>query len=82
MHWIILIDPILLTLYEDNYKNRNRSHWLALNRLTKYLGGAMNYRILYSGFLIVLEGCNDVNWIIDLDETKLANGFAFTVGGG
>ena len=35
--------------------NPNNDHWSALSRLMKYLRGTMNYGILYSGFLIVLE---------------------------
>jgi len=34
----------------------------------------MNYAIVYNGFLIVLEGYIDANWISDSDETKSING--------
>ena len=39
----------------------NNDHGSALARLMKYLRGTMNYGILYSGFLIVLEGYSDAN---------------------
>jgi len=48
-------------------QNPNYDHWVVLVRLMKYLRGIMNYGISYSGFLIVLEGYNDANWILDLN---------------
>ena len=58
--------------------NPNNDHWSALARLMKYLRGTMNYGILYSGFLAVLEGYNDANWISDSDEIKSTSGYVFT----
>jgi len=40
----------------------------------------MDYAIEYSGFSVVLEGYNDVNWISDSDETKSTSGYVFTLG--
>jgi len=59
-----------------------QDHWDALARLVKYLRGTMIYVIEYSGFLVVLEEYNDVNWISDSDETKSTNCYVFTLGGG
>ena len=42
----------------------------------------MNYGILYSGFLVVLEGYSDANWISNSYEIKSTSGFVFTLGGG
>lgn len=42
----------------------------------------MNYRILCSGFSVELEGYNDANWIPNSYNTKSANGYEFTLGGG
>lgn len=47
-----------------------------------YLRGTIKYDIEHSGFPIVLEGYNDVNWIFDSDETKSTGGYVFTLGGG
>jgi len=60
----------------------NQEHWDALVRLMRYLRGSMDYAIEYSGFPIVLEWYNDVNWISDSNETKSTNGYIFTLGGG
>ena len=62
--------------------NPNNDHWSALARLIKYLRGTMNYGILYSGFLAVLEGYSDANWISDSDEIKSISGYVFTLRGG
>ena len=48
----------------------------------KYLKGTMNYGILYSGFLAVLEGYIDANWISDSVEIKSISSYVFTLGGG
>ena len=42
----------------------------------------MNYGILYSGFLAVLEGYSDANWISNSDEIKSTSGYVFSLGGG
>ena len=42
----------------------------------------MDYGIEYSGFVAILEGYSDANWIFDLDETKSTIGYVFTLGGG
>ena len=47
-----------LSIYTHNSDN---DHWNALARLMKYLRGTMNYGILFSGFLDVLEGYSDAN---------------------
>ena len=42
-------------------QNIAQEHWDALVRLIKYLKGTINYGVLYSGFLVVLEGYCDAN---------------------
>ena len=60
----------------------NNDHWSALARLIKYLRGTMNYDILYSGFLAVLEGYNNANWISYSDEIKFIRDYVFILRGG
>ena len=62
--------------------NPNNDHLNALARLIKYLRGAMNYGILNSGFLAMLKGYNDTNWISYSNEIKSTSGYLFTLGGG
>jgi hypothetical protein len=46
-----------------------------------YLVGTMDYEIHYSGYLTVLEGYSDANWISDVDELYATSGYVFTPGG-
>ena len=46
------------------------------------LVGTANYGIHYTGYLPVLEGYSDSNWISDADEMKATSGYVFTLGGG
>jgi hypothetical protein len=46
-----------------------------------YLAGTMDYEIHYSGYLAVLEGYSDVNWISDMDELYVMSGYVFTLAG-
>ena len=62
--------------------NPNNDHWSALARLIKYLRDTMNYGILYSGFPVVLDGYNDINWISYSYEIKSTSSYVFTLGGG
>ena len=43
-------------------------HWHALERVLRYLKGTVSYGIHYTGYLRVLEGYSDSNWISDADE--------------
>jgi len=60
----------------------SQDHWDAFARLMRYLRGTMDYAIEYSGFLAMLEGYSDANWISDSDETKSTSGYVFTLGSG
>jgi hypothetical protein len=53
-----------------------------LYRVLRYLKGAMNLGIKYTGFPSVLEGFSDANWISDSDQMKSTSGYVFTLAGG
>ena len=57
-------------------------HWVALERVLRYLKGTTSYGIHYSGYPKVLEGCSDSNRISDADEIKATSGYICTLGGG
>jgi uncharacterized membrane protein len=46
-----------------------------------YLVGTMDYEIHYSGYLAVLEGYSDANWISGMDELYAMSEYVFTLGG-
>jgi hypothetical protein len=61
--------------------NPGDDHWRALERVMHYLAGTMDYGIHYSGYLAVLEGYSDANWISDVDELYAMSQYVFTLGG-
>jgi hypothetical protein len=61
--------------------NLGSEHWRALERVTCYLVGTMNYGIHCSGDPKVLEGYSDANWISDADELKATSGYVLTLKG-
>jgi hypothetical protein len=44
--------------------------------------GTASYDIHYTGYLRVLEGYSDLNWISDADKIKATRRYMFTLGGG
>ena len=62
--------------------NPRDDHWRALERVMRYLNGTMSYGIRYTGYLKVLEGYCDANWISDADELYATSGYVFSLGGG
>jgi hypothetical protein len=62
--------------------NPGDDHWIALERILKYLKGTKNLAIHYSGHPAVIEGFSDSNWISDSDDMKATSGYVFTLAGG
>lgn len=62
--------------------NPGDEHWIALQRVLRYLKGTSNLGIQYSGHPTILEGFNDSNWINNLDDMKVTSGYVFTLAGG
>ena len=63
-------------------QNPSKDHWTAIDRLTRYLRGTIDYGLNYSSAPPVLEGYSDANWISGSDEIKSTSGYIFTLGGG
>ncbi|KAK1667679.1 hypothetical protein QYE76_055838 [Lolium multiflorum] len=61
--------------------NLGNDHWIALDRVMRYLRGATTYGLQYIGYPYVREGYSDANWISDADEIKATSGYIFTFGG-
>jgi hypothetical protein len=57
-------------------------HWRALERDLRYLKGTMSLGINYTGYLTVLDGYCDANWISDANEIYATSGYVFSLGGG
>jgi len=56
-----------LSIYTSN---PDESHWTTLERVLRYLKGAIAYDLHYNGFPSVLEGYLDANWISDLVDVN------------
>jgi hypothetical protein len=61
--------------------NPRDNHRRALERVLRYLKGAMSYGIHYTGYPKVLEGFCYANWISDADELYAISGYMFFLGG-
>ena len=59
--------------------NLDHSHWIAWERVFRYLKRTINYDIHYTCFPAVVEGFSDANWIFDFDETKSTSDYVFTL---
>ena len=57
-------------------------HWDTISILLIYLKGTSYFCLSYCGYLVVLEGYCDGNWIFDTDYVKPTNGYVFTLTGG
>ena len=57
-------------------------HWDTISILLIYSNGTFYFCLLYYGYLVVLEGYCDANWISDADYVKLTSGYIFTPAGG
>ncbi|KAJ0091053.1 hypothetical protein Patl1_13945 [Pistacia atlantica] len=61
--------------------NPDKSHWIALDKVARYLKGTIDYELTFGSTPPILEGYSDGNWISYSDETKSTNGCIFTLGG-
>nr|GEV83167.1 zinc finger, CCHC-type [Tanacetum cinerariifolium] len=62
--------------------NPGTQHWQAIQRVLKYLKKTMNYRLVYSGYPLVLEGYTDASWISNTEDNSSTSGWVFLLGGG
>ena len=61
--------------------NPSKEHWIALERVFKYLRGTSDYSLIYKGFPAVIEGYSDAKWITDSLDIKSTTGYIFVLGG-
>ena len=61
--------------------NHNKDHWIALERVLRYLKGTKSYSLKFSGFSTVLEGYSNANWIGDSSDVKSTTRYVFLLGG-
>ncbi|GJW25182.1 zinc finger, CCHC-type containing protein [Tanacetum coccineum] len=62
--------------------NPGTQHWQAIQRVLKYLKKTMDYRWIYTGYPLVLEGYTDASWISNTEDNSSTSGWVFLLGGG
>ncbi|GJT00364.1 zinc finger, CCHC-type containing protein [Tanacetum coccineum] len=62
--------------------NPGTQHWQAIQRVLKFLKKTMDYRLLYTGYPLVLEGYTDASWISNTEDNSSTSGWVFLLGGG
>ena len=53
----------------------------ALERVFRYLRGTIGYCLTYTGYLNVIKGYNNANWITDSNSVKSTTGYIFMSNG-
>ncbi|GJV46970.1 zinc finger, CCHC-type containing protein [Tanacetum coccineum] len=61
--------------------NPGTQHWQAIQRVQKYLKKTMDYRLIYTGYPLVLEGYTDASWISNTEDNSSTSGWVFLLGG-
>ncbi|GJU64483.1 zinc finger, CCHC-type containing protein [Tanacetum coccineum] len=68
-----------LSMYTSN---PGTQHWKAIQWVLKYLKKTMDYRLMYTGYPLVLEGYTDATWISNTEDNSSTSGWVFLLGGG
>ena len=58
----------------------NKDHWLAIERVMRYLIGTKNYGLFYKKYLTVIEGFSDADWNTLSGDSLSTTGYIFTLG--
>jgi hypothetical protein len=56
-------------------------HCKAIKRVLKYLRNILDYRLYYTGYLIVPEEYSNANWISNTKDLKFTSGYIFILDG-
>ena len=58
----------------------NKDHWLAIERVMRYLIGTKNYGLFYKKYPAVIEGFSDTDWNTLSGDSLSTTGYIFTLG--
>src|SRR5258708_35753206 len=86
--WWIIIPPtpdigFAITKLSQYSSNPGEEHWIAINRLLRYLNATKNYRLIYNGNSEHDDesGYSDSDWAGDPRDHRSISGFIFTMAG-
>ncbi|GJT38856.1 zinc finger, CCHC-type containing protein [Tanacetum coccineum] len=68
-----------LSRYTSNPGTQN---WQAIQRVLKYLKKIMDYRLIYTGYLSMLEGYTVASWISNTEDNSSTSGWVFLLAAG
>ena len=58
----------------------SEDHWLAIERVMRYLIGTKSYGLFYKKYFAAIEGFSDVDWNTLLGDSLSTTGYIFTLG--
>jgi len=59
----------------------SREHWIALERVFRYLRGTIGYSLTYTEYPNIIKGYSDANWVTNSYNVKSTTGYVFMFGG-
>lgn len=62
--------------------NPTTDHWLAVQRILRYLRGTLDLELAFSGDLRPLVGYSDADWAGDISTRRSTSGYVFGIGTG
>lgn len=62
--------------------NPTTDHWLAVQRILRYLRGTLDLELAFSGDLRPLVGYSDADWAGDISTRRSTSGYVFSIGTG
>ncbi|GJV55694.1 zinc finger, CCHC-type containing protein [Tanacetum coccineum] len=62
--------------------NPYTEHWQAIQRVLKYLKKTIDYRLMYTGYPLVLEGYTDASRISNFEDNSSTSGWVFLLATG
>nr|GEV19100.1 zinc finger, CCHC-type [Tanacetum cinerariifolium] len=62
--------------------NHGTQHWQAIQQVLKYLKKTIEYRWIYTGYPLVLEGYTNASCISNIEDKSSTSGWVFMLGGG
>ena len=60
----------------------SKNHWLAIERVMRYLIGTKNYCLFYKKYFVVIEAFSDADWNTLSGDSLSTIGYIFTLGSG
>ena len=60
----------------------SKNHWLAIERVMRYLIGTKNYGLFYKKYSVVIEAFSDADWNTLSGDSLSTTSYIFTLGSG